>query len=466
MVLVGTRSDDFRQTQPPAVAVASREFARGIAFHRQGKLDEAARTYARVLELDPGHAEALNNLGVVLRAQGKPEASVTAYERSLALRPDDPGLLGNLGTALRSEGKLERALSVLYRAVALAPKAPSVHHNLGLVLRDLGHYDEALGCFERSLSIWPNNVSVRIDRALTLLAKGHYPAGFAALEARFEADRFQTLLPGVPIWNGGEIEGESLLIRAEQNVGDVIQFCRFATAAKRAGGRTVFECHPGLVPLLRTLEGVDEVVAFGEREGEVDMQVPLLSLPRILQITPRSLPGRKSYLSAPEGNGMVIKHPSGSKLSVGIVWARQPEDGTRQVSSGPGLLPFFQLMRRPEVAIYALQRGAPANDVKKLGASGLLHDMSNFVTDFEDMARVAVQLDLIITADTTMAHLAGAMGRPVWLLLPHVADWRWALDRSTTPWYANMRLFRQNKPGDWDSVFDEVARELESLAQD
>ncbi|MGF1608393.1 MAG: tetratricopeptide repeat protein [Kiloniellales bacterium] len=466
-MVAGAQQGAARQTQPPATSVAAREFARGIALHREGKLEEAYRSYARALELDPGHVDALNNMGVVLRAQGRIDAALAAYERGLALRPDDPGLLANLGSTLRAMGQHRKAVEVLHRAIALAPKAPGVHNNLGLVLRDLGHYEEALACFERSLEIWPNNLAVKLDRALTLLAKGDYPEGFRALEARFEGDSGDTLVSGLPIWNGAHLRGRTLLVRAEQGVAEVLQFCRFVPLLQAAGGHLVLECQPALLPLLRSLEGIDEIAAFDEHESAVDVQLPLLSVPRVVRVRPQDLPAKTAYLKAPERAGFVLMHPAKSRLSLGLIWGAQPEDGSRPAGSltGPGLTPFFRLMRRPDVAVYALQRGESAREVKQLGASGLLHDLSSFLTGLEDLARLMEQVDLIITADSTAAHLAGALGRPVWLILPRDADWRWALAPDTTPWYPTMRLFRQPQSGDWPTIFEAVAEALDQFAE-
>lgn len=462
----GTQQGAARQTQPPAVSVAAREFARGIDLHREGKLEEAARSYARALELDPGHVDALNNIGVVLRAQGRIDAALAAYQRGLALRPDDPGLLANLGSTLRAKGQHRKAVEVLHRAIALAPKAPGVHNNLGLVLRDMGHHEEALACFERSLEIWPNNLAVKLDRALTLLAKGDYPEGFRALEARFEGDSGDTLVSGLPIWNGAHLRGRTLLVRAEQGIAEALQFCRFVPLLRAAGGRLVLECQPALVPMLRSLQGVEEIAAFDERQAAVDVQLPLLSVPRVLRVRPQDLPGRMPYLAAPERAGFALMHPAKSRLSLGLVWGPQPEDGPRPAGpqGAPGLAPFFRLMRRPDVAVYALQRGSAAEEVRRLGAVGLLHDLSSFLTGIEDMARLIEQLDLIITADPTTAHLAGAMGRTVWLILPRDSDWRWTLAADSTPWYPSMRLFRQAEFGDWSSVFETVAEALDGFA--
>lgn len=464
----GARQGAARQTQPPAASVAAREFARGIALHREGKLDEASRSYARALELDPGHVDALNNMGVVLRAQGRIDAALTAYQRGLALRPDDPGILANLGATLRAMGQHRKAVEVLHRAIALAPKAPGVHNNLGLVLRDLGHYEEALACFERSLEIWPNNLAVKVDRAVTLLAKGDYPEGFRALEARFEGDSGETLVSGLPIWNGAHLRGRTLLVRAEQGPAEVLQFCRFVPLLQAAGGRLVLECQPALLPLLQSLEGVDEVAAFDQRQAAVDVQLPLLSVPRVVRVRPQDLPAKTAYLKAPERAGFALMHPAKSRLSLGLIWGPQPEDARRPEASSegaPGLKPFFRLMRRPDVAVYALQRGPSAQEARQLGASGLLHDLSSFLTGLEDLARLMEQVDLIITADATAAHLAGAMGRPVWLMLPRDSDWRWALERDTTPWYPSMRLFRQTRIGDWTTVFETVAEALDQFAE-
>lgn len=466
MALAGSQDGARQPSQPPASPDSGLEFRHAVALHRQGKLAEAVRAYARVLEADPRHAEALNNLGVVLRAQGKLAAAVAAYRRGLALKPDDPGMLANLGAVLRSQGDSKQALAVLHRAVALAPKAPAVHHNLGLVLRDFGHSRDALACFERSLAIWPNNVAAKLDRAYTLLAAGDFAAGFKALEARFESDRRPVLVPGLGLWNGAPLGEQTLLVRAEGSLEDMLQFCRFLPAVKQRNGsssaRLVLECPRSLVRLLQGLSGVDEVAAFDSCTSAPSLQSPLLSLPRILGFAPQGLPGPIPYLTAPADAGFALPRPKGARLALGIVWAEQPE-GIGQGAKGPGLAPFFDLMQRPDVAVFALQRGAAGGDLDRIGGRGMLQDLGARLPDLADLARLIEQLDLVVTSDPATAQLAGALGRPVWLALPQVADWRWALADDTTPWYPSMGLFRQPAPGDWSAVFAEIAGALDSL---
>ncbi len=447
--------------EPPALSAAEREFAHAIRLHKQGELDDALRSYARVLDLDPLHRDALNNIGVVLRAKGRHLAALAAYERALTLQPDDPGLLGNIGNALRATGQLERALSVLYKAVSLAPQAPAMHHNLGLVLRDLGHYDEALACFDRSLTLWPNNARVRLDRALTLLAKGDYRAGFEGLEARREVwdERLDQRLP---IWTGGEVAGKSILLQAERSTEDTIQFVRFAPQVRARGARVVVACPAELRRLMASAEGVDEAVAFGQEPAGIELRLPMLSLPKALGTTLQSLPSRPGYVSAPEDSGFELKHPETAKLAVGMVWADRPT-AAGDAPGGPGLADFMPLLARADIAFYSLQTGARGADLQELGAAGLIHDLSRLLNNIDDLARLIDQLDLIVTVNTTVAQLAGALGRPVWLVLPAVTDWRWVLERESSPWYPTMRLFRQPSAGDWRGAFEVVARKLHAL---
>ena len=452
---------DRKVEQGSAADTASVEalFDLAAAKQRSGDLEGARRAYVRVLDLEPFHHDALNNLGVILRAEGKNLAALAAHERALNLKPNDPGLLANLGNILRSLGRFNEALNVLHRAVSLAPKVPAVHHNLGLVLRDLGHNDDALACFERSLALWPNNRRVKLDRAVTLLAKGDYRAGFRALEARFEPQGPEREgLP--PIWSGESLGTRSLLIEAEQSVGDTLQFIRFATQVK--GPRVVLNCPTELCRLLGTAPGIDATLPFGEPPEGFDLRVPLLSLPRVLGTTLSSMPRRVPYLRPPIGAGFALTHPRTAKLAVGIVWTETNEEADA-APEAIGLERFFPLLSRADVAYYSLQTGARSSDLEMLGAPGLVHDLGPLLSTIDDLARVIEQLDLVVTVNSAVAHLAGALGRPVWLVLPARADWRWALEPERSPWYPTLRLFRQPKPGDWAGAFAGVARKLHAL---
>lgn len=452
------------QGRGPGTA-AEQLFAQAIELHRSGRLEAASATYGRLLQLEPDHFEALNNLGAVAQARGLHLAAVAAYRRALVLRPEDAGLLNNLGGALRAQGRRDEALGILHRAVAKAPRAPGIHHNLGLVLRDLGHFAESVACFDRSLEIWPNNVRVKLDRALSLLSAGDLRAGFEALEARFELPGYAALRDDLPRWTGGRLDGKTLLVRAEQNTRDSLQFARFLPALQSHGGRVIFECQPELVPLFANLQGLAEVRPLADpgapsaKDGvQADFQVPLLSLPRILRTTLEAIPGRFPYVQPPRGAGFDLHHPDGSRLSVGITWA-QPWAS----QPGIGLAPFFELLQQPQIAVYSLQCGPAAEETQRLGAAGLLHELGHLMRGYDDLARVLQQLDLIVTTDQTTAMLAGALARPVWLVLPSSADWRWALETETTPWFPTMRLFRQTAPGDWQGCFAEVGRKLRAL---
>ena len=438
-----------------------REFRQAVGKHRGGDLQGAARGYARVLGLDPHHHEALNNLGTVLRAEGRNRAALTAYRRALAIKQDDAGLLTNTGNVLRALSRQDEALAMLHKAVALAPKAPAIHHSLGLVLSDLAHHEEALACFDRSLELWPNNIRVKLDRATALLAKGDYRAGFRAMEARFEPEGPDR--PGAPpVWRGESLKGKTLLIEAEQTVGETIQFARFASQARTRCERVVVSGPAELRRLLGSANGVDQAVAFGEEPRDIDFRIPLLSLPEVLGTTRETLPAKMPYLRASSEAGFGLTHPETASLSVGITWTGAPESEGEGLEE-PGLEHFFPLLSRSDIAFYSLQTGARAQDLQDQGGQGLMHDLSPMLDTIDDLARVIEQLDLVITVNTAVAQLAGALGRPAWLVLPGISDWRWALERERTPWYPSLRLFRPPKLNDWPGAFEAVARKLHAL---
>ena len=443
---------------PPVLGTSGQLFADAVELHRAGRLESAASLYGRLLQREPDHFEALNNLGAVAQARGLPLAAVAAYRRALVLRPDDAGLLNNLGGALRALGRRDEALAVLHQAVAKAPRAPGIHHNLGLVLRDLGHFPDSLACFDRSLEIWPNNVRVRLDKALALLSAGDLRAGFEALESRFDLPGYSPPRDAPPRWTGGPLEGRTLLVRAEQSARDTLQFARFLPVLRGHGGRVVFECQRELVPLFSAMEGLAGVRPMDETPAAADLQVSLLSLPHILRSSLDSIPGRFPYLAPPAGAGFDLHHPDGARLSLGIAWGLPWSD-----KHTAGLAPFFELLQLPHIAVYSLQTGATAKEIGRRGAVGLLHELGHLLRGYDDLSRVMQQLDLVVTSDQTTAMLAGALSRPVWLILPANADWRWTLEQDTTPWFPTMRLFRQPDSGDWQACFSEVGRKLRAL---
>lgn len=445
---------------------ARRLFTDAAEHHRAGRLDEAVDLYGKALSLNRANPDIYNNLGVALRQLGKLEAAVACYRRALALRPNNAGVYSNMGNALREMGRLEVAKASHRQAVKLAPRSPEAYYNLGLVLRDLAEVPAALSCFDRTLELNPEHVDCHWDRALTKLLDGDYPGGFEEYEWRWRLDRSPPRGFTQPAWDGGEMKGKTILIHQEQGFGDMIQFARYLPRVKRtSGANVVVEVQPELARLFSTIDGVDKVVNKGAELPRFDAWLPMLSLARVFGITRDAVGGeRVPYLKPPELHPVQLPANLGRTRKIGISWAGKPTHRNDHNRSC-GLEHFIELLGLPGCGFYSLQKGPAVAEIHEMGAAPLIVELGSRLGDFAETAAVVRQLDLVITVDTAVAHLAGALGTPVWVALPFVPDWRWGFGAATTPWYSSTRLFRQRRPGAWHQVFADIRKELGELAK-
>ncbi|WP_421996302.1 tetratricopeptide repeat protein [Reyranella sp.] len=430
--------------------------------HRAGRLDEAIASYLRLLAVRPGHAELHNNLGVALRLAGKLDASVCHHRLSLAADPDNPALHSNLGNALRATGDLDEAVKHHFRSISLSPDYAEGFFNLALCLRDLDRLDEAVGCFGRALTLAPANRRARVELALALLMRGELAEGFAAYEARKRLP--ETPVPDFrqPAWDGGPVAGRRILLYPEQGLGDGLLFVRFARELKRRGATVIVLCQAPLKALLAGADYIDAVVAEGEKLPDFDLHASMVSLPHLCAADVAALACEGPYLGAPQDGRITLGRVEGVRLRIGICWAAmpgRPQDRQRSIPFAR----FLALAGDPELLLFSLQGGQPQKDIQQAGAGGVVHDVGRGIFDFAEAATALSQLDLLISIDAPIAHLAAAMGLPTWVLSPAAADWRWRLGGDGAPWYPSVRLFRQDRPGDWDPVFARVRRELDRL---
>lgn len=438
---------------------AVRLFAQGLERHRANDLEGAVGLYGQALLLDPRLPDIYNNMGVALRRLGKREAAVACYRRSLVLKPDHPGAYTNLGNVLRELGRIEVAVASHRRAVSLAPNSADAHYNLGLALRDLGETDEALKEFAATLKLDPDHADCRWDRALTMLQKGNLKEGFKEYEWRWKLARTPARAFKQPLWDGKPLAGKTILIHAEQGFGDAIHFARYVPMVKALGGTVVLETRPELARLFSTLAGVGQVVNAGAPLPRFDVYAPMMSLARIFGTTLETIPKAVPYLRAPEAHAPGLPANLGKQRKVGIAWAgsrTHQNDANRSVKFSN----FVELLGLPETTIYSLQQGPAAADIREHGCQAFVMDLGTRMRDFADTAAVLQQLDLVIAVDTAVAHLAGALGKPVWVALPYPGDWRWMQEGDRSPWYPTMRLFRQRRPGEWDLVFERIRKAL------
>jgi tetratricopeptide (TPR) repeat protein len=428
------------------------------ALQSQGKLDEAQASYERALALRPNRVESLIGLGVVSRAQGRLEEAVARYQRALELSPDHPEAHNNLGVALVDLGRPQEATPHYERALALRPNRAETHSNLGIALQRQGQYAEAFACYRRALAFKPDYAEAHFNRAHALLLTGELDAGWQEYEWRFAVARYDRNFDQ-PLWSGEPLGGRSILIHAEQGFGDTLQFVRYVPAVAKRSGRIVLEVPEPLVRLARTVAGVSQVVARGDPLPAFNCHCPLLSLPRVFKTNLLTIPNAAPYLRVPAdaSAGWAERIPTTPGPRVGIVWA-----GTAVGAIDLRLLqPLWEV---GGVSWFSLQVGDRSGDTASLH-SVKITDLSPWLTDFVETAAAVCRLDLVISVDTAVAHLAGALGRPTWLLLRHPPEWRWLLEREDSPWYPTVRLFRQRCAGDWPGVAREVAAALAGMAR-
>jgi tetratricopeptide (TPR) repeat protein len=492
----------------------------GIVYARQGKPSAAIACYTEALALRPNYAEAHNNLGLVLAEQGAWESAVTRYRQALQFRPDyaeahyNLGLVlakmeqlddaiacyrqalglkpdyaeahNNLGVALGNQGQLEESVASFRQAVSLKPDYAEAYYNAGLVLAKSGaalvrpaKLDDAIACYRQALLIKPDHAEAHKDLALAWLLLGNFEQGWPEYEWRWKcAERHLRQLPG-PSWDGAPLAGRTILLHAEQGLGDTLQFIRYAPLVRQVGhvsnvppqhgGKVLVICQQQLLSLLASCPGIDGLLAWESALPDFDVHVPLLSLPGIFGTTLATIPAKVPYLSADpelverwrrELDGLPaqpLPRRGRESIKVGIAWQGNPEhkqDRQRSLA----LAHFESLARLPGIRLFSLQVGPGTQQLRDLGGRFPVTDLGSRFdpASFQDAAAVVTVLDLVISVDSAIAHLAGALGIPVWVLLPLVPDWRWMLDRDDSPWYPTMRLFRQREPGDWTQVFRQV----------
>jgi hypothetical protein len=438
----------------------------GVVFKDQGKVDEAIACYRRALQLKPDYAEAHTNLGTALCDQGRLDESIACHRRALHLKPDSGATYNNLGGALRKQGKFDEATAAFQSAVELAPDCPESHDNLAIALQEAGKFDEAIAASRRGLELKPDFAAGHFSLACILLRMGDYARGWPEYEWRWRIKRPALAQRNFsqPMWVGGDLSGRRILLHTEQGCGDAIQCVRYAPLVAARGGKVIVECHPELYRLLQTLDGVDELVVRGRPLPPFDLHCPVMSLPLAFGTTVETIPNRVPYLHAdPQRSGQWRARLAGdaNRLKVGLVWAGNPDVKTDSERSMrlPALAPLGQA---PGVSFYSLQKGPGAAQAKDPLPGLKLINYTNELQDFADTAALISQLDLVISVCTSVTHLAGALGRPVWTLLSYAPDWRWLVGREDSPWYPTMRLFRQKARGDWDEVARRVAEALKA----
>ena len=457
----------------------------GVIAGQSGHGDEGANLIRRAIAAAPDNPHFHCNLGLCLQNQGQLEQAIACFGQALVLKPDFVDAHNNLGVALASKGQFDQAIACHERALALNPDFAEAYYNLGVALADQGQYDRAMVCYEKALSLQPDLSSAHWNRGLLLLKQGKYEEGWTEFERRWRVGGFmcnpktgqQWLDAGIllgrrdelaqkyathPRWHGTALDGQRILIQSEQGFGDSLQFVRFFPRVAQLGGKILAVVPAELLELFKgqNIPGVEHWLGPNDPAPTFDFHCPMMSLANIFKITSGNIPAEIPYLRADPARSALWKSrlPEGG-LKVGLAWAGKMVPDPRRSMK---LQDLETMLGIPDITWVSLQKGNAASQAKHPPLGMQLNDWTDELMDFADTAALIDNLDLVISIDTAVAHLAGAMGKPVWLMLSFVADWRWLLDRADSPWYPTMRLFRQPTAGNWSAVTADLAVTLRS----
>lgn len=472
-------------------------YNRGVALQALQRFDEAVASYEHAVALNSSHADAFNNCGVALQALKKYDAALSNYQKAIALRSNYVDAHYNLGHLLQdlrrfdealdsyekaielktdyvdahyNRGlvfqelrRFDEALDSYEKAIALSHDYVDAHYNRGLLLKDLWRFDEALIGYEQALALKPNYAEVSWNKSLLLLLMGQYAEGWELYESRIRHKDFEQNYYNFPqpAWRGEDnLRGKKILIYAEQGYGDVIQFCRYLPHIEALGAEIIFEAPQSLIPLILTLGCDMHIVAKDQPLPDFDLHCPIMSLPYAFKTKIETIPSATAYLSADEDKVSNWRVKLGAKkaIRVGLVWsgaAGHKNDHNRSIG-----LAQLSLITGLPVEWHSLQKEYRPHDLEVLNQNPQIQQHQEGLNDFSDTAALIDSMDLIITVDTSVAHVAGALGKPVWILLPNVPDYRWMVGSEDSPWYQAAKLYRQPALGDWQTVIQSVQTAL------
>ena len=442
---------------------------RGAMLKDLDRMAEALASYDLALQVQPNHVVALDNRGTALRELAKPEEALASHDRALALNPAYASAHYNRGLALGDIRRFDEALISYDRAIEIVPDYAGAIYNRGVMLTALNRLEEALPAFDRAITLKPDAAGIHLARSLCHLLLGHYAQGWPEYEWRWKTTSLLNTKRDFaqPMWLGdASLKGATILLHSEQGLGDTLQFCRYAKRVNALGARVLLQVQASLAPLLMQLEGVAQVFPSGAELPAFDCHCPLMSLPMAFSTDTNSIPAEVPYLQCDARQRALWQDTLNekTKLRIGLVWSGgtgHKNDINRSMALTE-IMPLIQ-DRKDSIEWICLQKEVHEADARLLVASTSIRVFSDRLTDFASTAALVDLLDLVITVDTSVAHLAGAMGKKVWLLLPFAPDWRWLLDRDDTPWYPTVRLFRQPSVADWASVIETVRGDLARL---
>jgi len=439
----------------------------GVALKALGNLEQAVDAYRKAVLLKPDYAEAYNNLGSALQLQGKFAEAVENYRQAVLLRPDWAETYNDMAVALSKQGSYRQAVESSARALQIKSDYPEAYNTMASALHMQAKFHEAVRSYRKAILLRPDYAEAHTNLGITLLLNAEFVEGWRQYAwRRYAGSITYPHHYQVPQWDGSSFIGKRLLVHYEQGLGDNIQFIRYLPMVKAAGGTVILEVDGSLLGLLQSFDGIDELVEASydtKPDVEFDVCVSVLDLPGIFRTTLQTIPADVPYLYADPAKVQFWRDRLGQKgFKVAIVWAGRATH-ENDLNRSCLLENFSPLARIPGVLLYALQKGPAAGQVRNLPDEITVTNIADRLEDFTDAAAALENMDLIISVDTSILHLAGAMAKPVWAIMPFVPDWRWMLHRQTSPWYPTMRLFRQTRPGRWDDVFRRVAEELRLL---
>jgi len=469
---------------------------RGNTLKEMGELQRAVADYEQAIAIQPGYAEAYFNLGIALQEFQQPDRALVCYRKAVGHKPDFAEAYFALGNALQEHGQIDAAIVSLQEATRLRPDFAAAYCNLGNLFKELGRFDDAVAVFGEAIraqpdfavaycnlgnaqkemqqfqqaiasyshatALNPDFAEAHWNRSLVHLLLGEFEAAWPLFEWRWKAKKNNISLPDFrrPLWLGeSALSGKTILICWEQGFGDTIQFCRYASLVQAFGAKVLLVVPPSLVPLLKTLDGVDQVLGPDEPISDFDYYCPLMSLPLAFHTTLQTIPAPKAYLHADQSKSSfwAAKLPPTGRKRVGIAWSGSATNKSRST-------PLAELIQHlPRHLDYVCIQKDVTDVERDILAEQNMFCFDQDLADFSDTAALCGLMDLIISIDTSAAHLAGGMGKPTWVLLPHLPDWRWLLDSSESPWYPSMRLFRQEEMGTWHPVLQRVNHSLIQL---
>jgi tetratricopeptide (TPR) repeat protein len=432
----------------------------GVVFQSRGETDKALKCYGRAVSMDPTLAEAHYNMGTIVKEKGDLQRAVELFRTALQHKPDFFEACYNLANTLKESRLLEEAVQTYERALLINPLHTEAHNNLGVALHDRQQPEKAVDSFRQALHLDPAYAKAHWNLSLALLLDGKFNEGWREYEWRWKTGDIPCREYYRPLWDGTVEPGRTVLIHAEQGFGDTIQFIRYAPLVAAKGIRVIIECQPELTSLLSRVEGVHEVVAAGAQLPAFDFHCPLLSLPLLFDTTLDTIPSQVPYLYADPLSSEAWRSrlkSDGEGIKIGLAWS-----GRHPVTKSCPPEALASLMHPGSVILYCLQKGDDGLGIVLPERLSII-DHTTGLRDFSDTAALIENLDLVISVDTAVAHLAGAMGKAVWLLLPFEPDWRWLMGREDSPWYPTMKLFRQPSPGAWAPVISRIAGELDKI---